>query len=154
MRGEPLENHKDVDFIRIGTIDFENETFLVREEQFQSKNRFVSKNIGECIIDVYANEGPIPHFHIYNKDKSFEACIRIYENLYFSHGGKYTSKFNSKQCRQLNEYLKSKYSKGPIKSTVWEAIAFFWDTISSYDYPNKCTTQPHYEAMNSFRDVI
>lgn len=28
--------------------------------------------IGECVIELYPREGPIPHFHIFSKDKKFD----------------------------------------------------------------------------------
>lgn len=149
-----IGDNKDIECFRIGVIDF-TDIESISETQIQSKKRFNTKSIGECIIEVYANEGPIPHFHLYNQDKYFESCIRIYENLYFSHGGKYKDTLNSKQCRQLNEYLKTPYTKIPgANITLWQAIVFSWELATKYEYPKKCKTQPHYEDMTLFKDVI
>lgn len=147
-----IEDHNDLEYYRIGTIIFDDE--FIMEKQIQTGNTFNSKSIGECVIDIYPNEGPIPHFHIYNKDKSFNTCIRIYENMYFSHGGKYTDKFNSKQCKQLNEYLKQINPKISLRpTTIWESIVIEWENTSTYNYPYKVSSQPHYEDMTMFRDV-
>lgn len=143
---DPLEGHTEVNCYRIGSIYFND---ILTEEQIQSSKRFNPKSIGECIIDVYPNEGTIPHFHIYNKDKSFQTCVRIYENLYFSHGGKYTDKFNTKRCKALNEYLKSPYEKSNVPMSVWDAIVFTWELNDNGKYPEnkKCKLQPDYEDM-------
>jgi hypothetical protein len=149
-----LEGHKNPDKIVIGTIDF-NDT--INEQQIQANTRFNPKSIGECTIEVYSGEGSIPHFHIYSKDKKFSSCIRIYENFYFSHGGKYRDTFNSKQCRELNNYLKRDYPKGPVKMTVWEAIVFSWNFINPeclYPEKKKINKQPHYENLSMFKDVM
>ena len=147
-----IEDHNDLEYYRIGTIIFDDE--FIMEKQIQTGNRFNTKSIGECVIDIYPNESPVPHFHIYNKDKSFNTCIRIYENMYFSHGGKYTDKFNSKQCKQLNDYLKQINPKISLRpTTIWESIVIEWENTSSYNYPYKVSSQPHYEDMTTFRDV-
>lgn len=147
-----IEDHDELEYYRIGTINFDDE--LIVEKQIQIGNRFNTKSIGECVIDIYPNEDPIPHFHIYNKDKSFNTCIRIYENMYFSHGGKYTDKFNSKQCKQLNDYLKQINPKISLRpTTIWESIVIEWENTSTYNYPYKVGSQPHYEDMIMFRDV-
>lgn len=152
MIGEPIEGHKNFEYYKIGIIDF-TDISSITEEQIQDNRRFNPKSIGQCKINVYPNEGPIPHFHIFNKDKTFESCIRIYENMYFSHGGKYKDTLNPKQCRQLNEYLKSP-SPRLEKITLWEEIMLYWENATTYNYPKKCKTQPHYENMTLFRDVI
>lgn len=145
-----LENHEDERSV-FGTILFDD---IILERQVQGSKRFKAKSIGECIIEVYPNEGSIPHFHIHNKDNSFSTCVRIYENLYFSHGGKYYSRFNSKQCRQLNDYLKQEYKNiFDIKITIWQAIVLFWENDNRQcNYKYKTNEQPHYEDMMYFRD--
>ena len=147
-----LEDHKDSKSVILGSINFEDS--ILTERQVQAKSRFSPKGVGECIIEIFANEGQIPHFHIHNKDNSFSTCIRLYENLYFSHGGKYIDTFNSSQCRKLNEYLKQPCPQFFNKITIWEALVGYWESDCSSDYPHKVKVQPHYEDMNSFRDVI
>ena len=47
-------------------------------------------NLGRCKLVIYTKEYTIPHFHIIGIDNHFEACVRIFENMYYSHNGKYT----------------------------------------------------------------
>ena len=148
----PLEGHKDPTSVIIGIINLDSRS--LNEQQVQSNKRFNVKSVGECIIEIYFNEGKIPHFHIYNKDHSFESCIRIYENMYFSHGGKYRSVFNKSQCKQLNEYLKQPCPKFFNKLSIWEVIAGYWESECDDTYPHKTDKQPDYSTMDTFRDVI
>ena len=149
MNYNKKDNHSKP--IIIGTISFGED---IREVKVDSKyGRFNTINIGECNIEVYSNEGPIPHFHISNLNKTFNCCIRIYENKYFSHGGKYRDILNSRQRKQLNDYLKQ-ISKDDKNKTVWEYIVKVWESETKYAYSNKTDIQPHYENMREFNDSI
>lgn len=82
-----IEGHKDAEVVSLGSIIFED---FMNGQEIENKNkRFNPKAIGECKIEIYAGEGAVPHMHIFNSDKSFEACVCIYSNNYFAHGGKY-----------------------------------------------------------------
>ena len=149
-----VPGHQNAEKITIGTINFND---VIAEQQVQGNKRFNPNDIGECVIEVYPREGPIPHFHIFSRDKKFNTCIRIYENFYFSHGGKYKDIFNSKQCKQLNEYLKQDYTKGRVKITIWDEIIFSWYILNPdciYPDSKKANTQPHYENLSMFKDII
>lgn len=147
-----LSDHKDQTIFLLGTINFEES---IHEYEIENKNkRFNPKSIGECKVEIYASEGPIPHMHVFNNNKSFEACICIYSNNYFAHGGKYTSKFSTKQCKEFNEWMNKPNSKSHNGSTNWDAAAFLWE-VSNPDckFPeNRKVKQPHYEDMINFRD--
>ena len=147
------KNNHSSNSIIIGTIIFDE---VINENEIKSRSgRFNSKGIGECIIEVYPNEGQIPHFHLSNVNRTFNCCIRIYENKYFKHGN-YTDILNSKQCRQLNNYLKEICEKDNNK-TIWEYIIFVWnDCNPNCKYPEykKTDIQPHYENMREFNDSI
>ena len=44
---------------------------LLQEREIIGQRRLNPKSIGECRVEVYGpNEGSIPHFHIFNSDKS------------------------------------------------------------------------------------
>lgn len=148
-----IEGHKDVEVCLLGTINF-NEYFT--EQEIENKNnRFSAKSLGECKIEIYASECAIPHMHIFNNDKSFEACICIYSNNYFAHGGKYTSKFTSKQCKEFNEWMAKQNSKSPISASNWATSALLWEFLNpdcKFPESRKVTIQPHYEDMINFKD--
>lgn len=150
-------NNKDnfIDIFCIGFISFlEN----INESQVLPKNKskYRPKHIGECKICVYGpDEGQIPHFHIFNNDHSFECCVRIYENNFFSHGNKYRDTLNASQCRELNKWLKLENDKSK-NSTNWETIKSMWEISNrecKYPESKKTEVQPHYEDMHLFKDV-
>jgi hypothetical protein len=142
----------DNNSVLIGIIKFEDE--LNEAEIIATGGRFNPSRIGLCKINVYSNEGQKPHFHLYklNGNDEFETCICIYSNNYFSHGGKYTSKLNSKQCKELNDWLKNPNKTYPNLSN-WEAIVYEWERGNGgKKFKNKVSVQPDYDKMNMFKD--
>lgn len=140
--------------VEIGTIKFSN---IIKEAEVTSiRGRFNPKKIGECKICVYLSEGQIPHFHIFNLNKTFNCCVRIYEAYFFSHGNIYRDILNSSQCKELNKWLKYKNSKDQ-NLTNWEYISKIWKMSNpeclypEYLIYNK---QPDYNNMMNFRDTI
>lgn len=140
--------------IEIGLITFKDD-FYKSIEVSKGNHRFNTKRIGECKVEVYTNEGQIPHFHIYNKNHSFESCIRIYDNHYFSHGGKYRSILSGSQAKELDYWLRLQNSKDP-NITNWSFIVKEWERNNincRFPQNKKVSIQPDYSKMNSFRDV-
>ena len=144
-----IDGHKDVEVCLLGTIIFED---LIDEQEMESKNnRFRTKSIGECKIEIYAGEGTVPHMHIFNNDKSFETCICIYSNNYFAHGGKYSDKFSSKQCGEFNEWMGRINTKFRISN--WQTVVGLWEFLNpDCKFPENCKIkiQPNYEDMINF----
>jgi hypothetical protein len=78
---------------------------------------------------VYGKEGSLPYFHFYTKDKKISGCIRLDAPDYFVHG-KHKAKLNSKEKKQLIEWLQSKetpFKKFTDVLTVWEYICILWN---------------------------
>lgn len=148
------EGHVDAEFATVGTIIFND--IIEEKEIVDSARRFKPKSIGECKIEIYPNEGQVPHFHIYNLTKTFQTCICIYSNNYFSHGGKYKDKFNSRQCEQLNEWLANKNKNSYVGViTNWAMIEALWNTFNpecKFPEYRKVKTQPDYSKMINFKD--
>ena len=90
--------------------------------------------VGKVKINVYANEGPVPHFHI--EGDGFSCCVCIFDNMYFDHGI-HTDTLNKSQCKQLDEFMKQPCESN-VKLTNWEACKFAWEmnNISSNDNIN------------------
>jgi hypothetical protein len=111
-----------------------------------------SKQIPVDIL-LYVGEGPIPHFHMVSKDKSFDCCICIFDNYYFSHG-MHQSVLNTTQRKSLNEFLSSPNPEFP-SATIWETIRYEWIVNNKYtdgrngDYP---TSQPDYTNIRPFSE--
>ena len=137
----------------LGIINFDDS---INEQEIGDKNnRFRTKSIGECKVEIYNGEGTVPHMHVFNKDKSFEACICIYSNNYFAHGGKYTDTFSSKQCREFNEWMSRLNTKFPGALTNWQVAVGLWETDNpdcKFPENRKVRIQPHYEDMINFKD--
>ena len=145
------EDHKDIEVWHIGTIIFA-ESLL--ETEYSGNTRLNLKSIGECKIEVYTNEGSIPHFHLFNKDKTFETCICVYSNNYFAHGGKYLDKLSTKQCSILDEYLRQP-SKQDKNISVWNAIRLSWEfgnQDSKFPDNRKVYIQPNYKTLSNYKN--
>ena len=143
-----MENN-NLEIAFIGTIDF---NAAINE---QEAGRFNTKSIGECKVLVCNGERQIPHMHIYNKDKSFDTCVCIYSNNYFSHGGKYKSKFTSKQCKEFNKWMTELNNNFDPPTTNWQAIKSLWNVMNpdcKFPDSRKVKIQPHYEDMINFKD--
>lgn len=143
------EGHSDPEVLLVGNIDFED---VFNEQEI---GRINTKSIGECKVEIYPNEGSIPHMHIYNKDKSFDTCVCIYSNNYFSHGGKNKSKFTSKQCKEFNKWMTELNNNFDPPTTNWQAIKSLWNIMNpdcKFPGSRKVKTQPHYEDMINFKD--
>ena len=149
-----IEGHKDVEVCLLGNITFDD---YINEQEIENKNkRFKPKSIGECKIEIYNGEGSVPHMHVYNNDRTFNACVCIYSNNYFAHGGRYFSKFTSKQCKEFNEWMKKANVKSMKQMSNWDAAAFLWEFLNpdcKFPENRKVKIQPHYEDMINFKDI-
>lgn len=113
--------------------------------------------LGNCIIKVKGNEGPIPHFHLeanidskvkgYNGN--FESCICIYQPLYFNHG-KYRDKLDKDQKKVLNDFLSKPAEYKFIDGSNWQLITTLWELAGNQlkNVP-KNPVQPDYTIMEN-----
>lgn len=146
--------HTDPEKAVIGEIDFSD---IVNEKEVISSNRYKVKNIGQCKIEIYENEGQIPHFHITGISKTFNCCVRIYEPYFFIHGNKCRDTLNTNQCKELDTWLRQQNKNSIGNMSNWEAIVFMWYTFNpDCKYPEfkKTNKQPDYTRMNMFKDGI
>ena len=146
--------NSNIETAYIGTIIFDD---ALNEAEVSGKtNRPSFKSIGECKVEVYSNEGNIPHFHMYNLSNTFNTCICIYSANYFSHGNKYTDKLSSSQRKQLDKWLLS-IPKDPISNmTNWAGIVFIWEHMNpdcNFSNSRKVSIQPKYSDMIDYRDI-
>lgn len=135
--------------ILIGEIEF---TETLNEKTIKGSSDLNMKKIGKCKVEVYSSEGPIPHFHISNGDKSFTSCVCIYSPNYFSHGGKYSCTLNATQRDELFNWLKEANSYDPTKSN-WEYAALTWEESNpdcKFPDENKVSTIPYYKNMAQY----
>lgn len=131
-----------------GTIVFSD--FV--EEASYGKLRL--NHIGECEIYVYADEAPIPHFHLISKDKKFETCICIFEPLYFLHGSK-TGTLNSKQRKHLNNWMNEVSRFTQDKLNNWEVIKLAWILNNGTKFKEVIRNypQPNYSDMVNYKNT-
>lgn len=139
--------HSDVNARDIGTVIFYD--FSINE------STVASVKLRPIYVDirVYAGEGPVPHFHLVTKDRSFDCCICIFDNYYFNHGT-HQSVLNSTQRKALNEFLSS-INNESLHMTIWESIRYEWIVNNKYtdgrngDYPKN---QPDYTEIRPFSE--
>lgn len=132
-------SEEETSSVCIGYISFDD---AVNEQEI---GRPDFKSIGKCKVEVYNNEGPIPHMHVYNADNSFKTCIYIFENKYFIHG-KYKDKFNNKQCKQFNEWIIGLNESGKLN---WDIVVNAWKRLNGnvLDKYKNITTPPNYSKI-------
>jgi hypothetical protein len=151
--GWPIpEGHHLATEVTIGTIIFDD--LLNEDEIISKKGRFNPTGLGECKIEVYSGEGDIPHFHLFKEDNSFACCICIYSSHFFPHGGKYRSKLNSKQCKQLDDWLDSP-TKIDNRITNWGLIKIMWEIMNpqcKFPESKKVVKKPYYRNMIDFKE--
>lgn len=78
-------------------------------------------------ILVYGSEGPIPHFHVENKEKEVFCCVKILEPAYFEHS-KYNSVLPKSIVKKLAYFLNSSHKLfGKYGMSNWEVICVYWN---------------------------
>lgn len=130
----------------VGTVNLGEYEF---QEGVFGKVHF-GKGLGDCKIYVYSNEGPIPHFHLISESNNFEACICIFEPIYFDHGSK-TGTLNSNQRKLLNEWMSSVITDYGVNATNWQMLIFAWRMNNGDKYIPKNPKQPDYTQMKNFK---
>ena len=108
----------------IGVIDFSN---CVEEDSLlEFRNVNLTRNLNKCEIDVYKNEGAIPHFHIISLNSNFKTCICLFEAKYFRHGSKDES-LTSNQLKVLDSWLREQCNLKIYEGkTYWESLVERW----------------------------
>ena len=103
----------------------------------------------ETNIYVYANEGPIPHFHI--NIGNDEGCIMIKESQYFDHNNNCKLKLNSTQSKELQEWMTSIPEGQSINN--WKRIVEMWNRNNPEKYKtiNNSCKQPNYSYIKPFK---
>jgi len=120
------------------------------EETFDSTN---FKNIGQCTLEVYGNEGLIPHFHIVSKDRKFNYCVCIDEPRYFTHGTK-NDTLTNQQAAELYDFVRTKTKLKTLKGcSVWKAIKIAWDLANDSQHLTKRNRPPKYSDLNMYESV-
>ena len=134
--------------IVVGIIDFEN---CINEYAVESEKNYPSINkLGKCKVEVYDNEGMVPHFHIYGK--SAEICVCLKSNKYFSHSPRHIQFSNLDQTRELNDWL-SRYNvkisrQEGQKITNYQALIKVWNMLNEHAQLKPDTKQPDYGIMS------
>ena len=107
----------------IGTFNLDEDDTL-NEEQIVVGD--IGKKAGTCLIEVFPTEGKfIPHVHVHNADKSFQACVRLDVPEYFKHNA-YKDEFNSKQKKKFNEIMHMTTYYDPDHN-YWESACITWN---------------------------
>ena len=102
---------------------------------------------GLAKIEVYANEGPIPHFHV--KSNNIESCLKIFSPEYFLHRPGMV-KLGKQNLKILNEALKKPCVMRNIQRidikyiSVWHAIVAAWKEHYKPGAVKEVDEQPDY----------
>lgn len=94
--------------------------------------------------------GNIPHFHIRDRSThgdNFHCCVKITELEYFNHTGK-EDKLNSKQRKNLVDFLNSTSKLGNIEVKNWDKVIMYWNDNNSSILLDSNTEMPNYLLLN------
>ena len=87
-------------------------------------------------VVVYTDDkGYIPHVHILDRGtngREFDCCVQLETNRYFSHG-KHLDTFNSKQCKEFNEFMRQP-CRNPKFRNNYELAVDMWNLNNSDSY--------------------
>ncbi len=104
-------------------------------------------SIDNIEITIYGGEGPIPHFHFYDKQTERKGCIRLDESSYFDHS-MYNDRLKRKEIIKLNDWVrttKTVFTKFGAEITVFDYMCILWNDnnpthlIDSLEIPNYLT---------------
>ena len=118
-----------------------------QEERYLMEMANIGSIDNKLVAIIRMNDpGNIPHFHIVDKatlGRDFHTCIKIEAPEYFHHEGK-EDILNSKQRKNLNDFLKNKNELGV---TNWKYLVTTWNINNSSKNVDKDITQPDYTKL-------
>lgn len=118
-----------------------------QEERYLMEMANIGSIDNKLVAIIRMNDpGNIPHFHIVDKatlGRDFHTCIKIETPEYFHHEGK-EDILNSKQRKNLNDFLKNKNELGV---TNWKYLVTTWNINNSSKNVDKDITQPDYTKL-------
>lgn len=129
--------------------------FLNKKKRLEEMAYKIGKTNDNYVIYVNSDDsGYIPHFHYVDetsmgkdKKKGFHTCIKIEKPEYFLHEGKLDI-LNSKQRKELVEFLAQPFNRSQFHGTNWEFIKMAWnDNNSKRDVDEDC-------KMPDYTDII
>ena len=99
-------------------------------------------------IMVYGSEGPVPHFHVENKEEGVSCCVRIDCAEYFQHG-KHKDTLERKNVKKLSTFLSSPHKFfGKHGYNNWQIICVYWnDNNPEYTLDIESTRMPEYSNL-------
>ena len=108
--------------MRLNRFDDRDDRFLT---EMAKAGEFTTGGI--CYeVEVYPNEGPIPHFHLHSSSENNnkkDICIKFETPEYFSHGS-YFVELNSRGRKDLVNFLLSEDEYG---ISNWEFLRRYWN---------------------------
>ena len=105
---------------------------------------------------VYVNtddSGNIPHFHVVDNNTTgdeFHTCIMIEESRYFTHNSKVDKLTRGKDRKNLDKFLRQKFSNSKFNGTNWEYIVMIWNMNNS-NVVIEDIKQPDYSTIEDYK---
>ena len=126
----------------------------------EDKDPFMEMAVRVGVTDdsylIYVNTddgGKIPHFHYVdensrgkNRKTGFNSCVKIESAEYFCHG-KYCDRLNTKQRKELQEFLSSPFEKPRFHGTNWDYIVMLWNMNNSDVEVSEDMNMPDYRNL-------
>lgn len=120
---------------------------IYRQSQHFQEMARIGK-VGDFIISVFSDEGPIPHFHFMNTQTGQQGCLMIQTNEYFKHG-KYQAELNSGERKQMQSFLESITAEQIYKegTTNFMVICHEWNKNNPSNTIDINTPIPNYREL-------
>lgn len=148
--------------VLIGTIDFGEdfgdcidadsniELIDINEDNISTgKDEYHDPVYGKCNVNVYADEGDTPHFHVSPSTGRPVTCIKIEEAKFFNHAKGQIAFRNNHQCKKLDEWCREDNAaskKNGKPCTNWQAICREWNKASDNKVDEE-QPQPDYRQL-------
>lgn len=104
-------------------------------------------------IDVRPRDnGNVPHFHVYSKNKEIHTCLCIDEAKYFDHAEKYKKILERTILEAIDELLNKDCSEVGFEGTNWRRVQKAWNDNPERAQCSKAAEKPDYTNVTSWRD--
>lgn len=124
------------------------ESFSMEEHRLNEMARVGFVDDFEVI--VYTDDpGNIPHVHIVDtatRGEKFSSCIKLEVDEYFPHGGKYRDKFNAKERKAFDKFMRSK-PRNNRYATNYEYACEMWNGNNLKTTVDSSREQPDYTKL-------
>ena len=130
--------------------ELEISEYILTEENISGNNNPIKiSSYPKCTIKVYGNEGPVNHFHISAQGMP-DICVKISDNMYFTHGSNNGAFPSSRQCKDLDKWLKTIIEYDGEYISNWTRCKISWNKQNP-TWTIDTEIQPDYDEIKPYK---